>query len=528
MTDDGSEPILILDPEDAELFFDAPLYLEDEGEASAAGSARPGRRIRVEPVASAFPGELAVRLRHRAWEEYAARVAAAPGSAPAAAPVRRRRSRPSNLRRLAETLLLLGGLAAANVCLSPDDPGFRRLEFNPFFVPVVLIAIRYGTLWGLAAGLLAAAWVAGAAGALNLEDGSLALPGLFVVVGTMGGILSQGQGGRLAFYRARAERLARERARLSRALQAKTAVIAELQAKIEEHAIPLETLYAMSRGMGSDEPAEMYRALLRLVARDLKAERCAVYELEGGRLSLRASFDPRPAAAPFPPVLPTDRGLPGLALRLGRVVSALDKEAEETGAPGFLCGPVREGTETRAVVWVEEIPLFDFTPAVVARFAGLLTWAAESRARALAAADGGAEETGEETGLRGPDFLSEALARETSRARRHGTPVRLLLARLRGVDALAPERRAEARRAVARALYAFTREADTVCRTSREDTFAVILPMFESVDPSTVGGRITAALERAWAGGRLELTFGFAEIDAVPFAAEDACSRSET
>lgn len=511
---DEYEAILILGPDEAAAFFDEPVYVETEDEGGAPSLRRGRGRASAAPPGTAFPVHLSEEIRRRAWADYAERLARARSAK--AARGRRRVAPPSKARIFAEAVALLGALAGVNAAFFPDDPGFRRLELNPFFLPVVLLAVRYGTLWGAAAGLAAAGLLVLGGGRFDLEDGSLVLPGLLVAVGTMAGALSRGQGGRLAYYRARAEQLQANRAKILRALEAKNAVITELQGKIEEQGVSAETLYAYSRGMESEDDREMYRALLGLVARDLKADRAAVYEPCDGKLVLAASLDRRVGAERFKDELPPEAGLAGWAVRLNRVVSAFDKEVAELREPSFLAGPVREGDDIRAVVVVEEMPLLDFTPAMVSRFAGLLTWAAESRARASGGpGPEGPSLVAEDVGLFGPAFLAEALAKELARSRRHGTPLRVLLVRILEYEDLSEARRRTARLTVARALCAQTRETDTVCLTAREDTFAALLPMFEREDPSALSDRVTSVLDRVWAGSALVLSFSFADAGSL-------------
>lgn len=479
------------------------VYLEEEAGEPEAPAA---------PARVRFPESAAEAVRRRAWREYAATLEERER---AAAPRRAARAPGPGLRSWAElaAALLLG--AGAGLVFFPEDPGFRRFEFNPFLLPIILFALRFGAAHGTVAGLAAAAWVAATGERIDVEDGSLVLPGFLAATGVFAGFLSREQGRRLARSRARARALEGERRRAVRALAAQDAVIRELRSRVEEYGVAPAALYRLCRAMYGEREEDVYAAVLEILARDVGATRAAVYEVgEGGALGLRASRDVRPAAAPFAPSLPAGRGLPGLALREGRVACRFEaglRAAEAEGA-AILCGPIREGGRARAVAVVEDLPLFEFGPATVARMEALLEWASEALTRAARRRE--REEPAlydAELGAYTPAYLADALAREEGRAARYGTSFSVLLVRLLGVDRMAPARRKAARQAVCRALAAHTREADAVCATAAEDTFAVILPMHDGLDVISLADRVNTAVARTWPRSELRLSFAFAD-----------------
>ncbi len=123
-------------------------------------------------------------MRRRAWEEYARDVA---GGGADHRPRKKVRLGRAGVRAWVELTLVLGLMIGLNAGFFPNDPGFRRLEFNPFLVPVVLLALRFGTLIGGAAGLASALWMIVASRHASLEDGSAVLLGLLVIAGALTG-----------------------------------------------------------------------------------------------------------------------------------------------------------------------------------------------------------------------------------------------------------------------------------------------------------------------------------------------------
>jgi GGDEF domain-containing protein len=366
-----------------------------------------------------------------------------------------------------------------------------------------------------------------AGGSADPTDGTLVLPGLLVAVGALSGVLSGRQGDRLAFARRRVAELEEERERLRKILRAKNAIVRDLQGRFEEQAEPMESLYGMSRRMGSGEWEAMFPCLLDLLAHDLKVDRAAVYGLEDGRLVLRASHDPRVGTRPFPESLPSEGGLAGRALRERRVVSVFDPEAEGEPASGLLCGPLREGGAVRGLLLVEEMPLLEFSPVVVARFASLLRWAEESSERAARLREAGSADVDRETGTYSPGRLVETLEREIARAARYDTPLRLMLVRVRSFDALPEGYRRVARQNVACALGAQTRGIDTVCSVDRPDTFAVVLSMCRGEDPAPIQERVTRSLEGMWWPFPVRLAFASADLDGRPRTPGELLAEAE-
>lgn len=464
---------------------------------------------------------VARKARRRAWEEYARTVAG--GGADRR---RRRKVRPGRpgFKAWLELALVVGLLIVVNAAFFPEDPGFRRLEFNPFLIPVLLLAIRFGTLIGGAAGLLGGLWMIVAARHADLEDGSLVLPGVMVVVGMLAGVLSQHQGERLAHYREAVRRLEERHARSRRLLAIKESVIGELQSRIEEHAVSVESMYRMSRRMCSTEPTDICQALLQILHADLKVVRAAVYRRIDGSFALAASLDRGIAPAPFDDFLDADEGIPGLAMKLRRRVSIFDPESEALPGPVrsavLLCGPVWEQDRIEALVVIHDLPLLELTPSAMSRIDALLTWASEARTRLARVKEQPDPDYFDRTvGAYRYAYLVETLRRELQRARRHGLPLRVLRVRLASFAEIPRPLVPVARECVSRALFAYLREGDTIGASPQEDAFLAVLPMCEAATATAIGFRMLRAVEGAPHELPIRLSFEFVEPDSIGAAA---------
>jgi hypothetical protein len=461
--------------------------------------------------------------RRRAWEDYARRVADGGGEARARRKVQAARP---GLRAWVELLAVLSLVIGVNVFFFPGDPGFRRLEFNPFLVPVVLLGIRFGTLIGGAAGVVCGLWMC-LAGRWDLEDGSLVLPGMLVLIGMLVGILSQHQGERLAFVRDYARRLEQRHARSRRILAVKQSVIGELQSRIEEQAVSVEAMYRMSRRMSSTEPTDMFQALLQILQADLNVTRAAVYRRDNAEFALAASLDRGVVPAPFEERLDDASGLVGLAVRLQRRISVLDPEAEaippaDRGG-AVLCGPIWEGKRIEAVVVIQDLPLLELSPSGLSRVDALLGWASEVRSRlARLTEQSDPDYFDRRIGVYRFSYLLETLRREMGRAQRHGLPLRVLRVRILSFAEIPPTSVNAARECVSRALFAYLREGDTIGASPQEDSFLVILPMCEAATATAIGFRMHRAIEGVSNLLPLRLAFEFVEPQSVGRAADAA------
>lgn len=279
--------------------------------------------------------------------------------------------------------------------------------------------------------------------------------------------------------------------------------------------------------MSSTEPVDTYEALLQILHADLKVVRAAVYRRIDGSFALAASLDRGLAPAPFDAFLDADEGLPGLALSLRRRVTLFDREAEALPGPVrpavLLCGPVWEQDRVEALVVIHDVPLLELTPSALSRVDALLAWASEARSRLARIRELSDPDYFDRTvGAYRYAYFVETLRRELQRARRHGLPLRVLRARILSFDEIPRNLVPAAREAVARALFAYLREGDTVGAAPQQDAFLAVLPMCEAATATALGFRMLRALEGASQRIPIRLSFEFVEPDSLGLTAAPA------
>lgn len=516
---------------------DGELYVEvDDPEDEAGVRTVPVRRRAREAPRVLFPADQAFQVRRRAWEEYA-RSLPPGGIRPSSDSPKPVRSSP--WRAALEMVSLFAAVAGLNLLVFPSDPGFRSVPLNPYLIPVLLMAVRHGTIMGFAGGLLTAAWLALLGASTSLEDGSLVLPGLVVAIGTLVGALSRHQGERLAYYRSAFRVLEETLARAKAVVKAKDAVVRDLQDRLEEHGVSLERIYRLSRGMTSESRPDLWRAMLEILARDFAVERAGIYAVREGRLVLEESLDRRPSPGErLPAELPATAGLPGLAIANRAPISVFDAVAgtlNDGERRAFVaCAPVLASGRPDAVIVVQRMPLFEMSRAWVSRLSLLADWAGQTLERAAwesemecvvpAGSDGWVDRG---LGVYGPAFLADTIEREIARSRRTGAALKVVIARIEEYERIPETRRPTARRAVAAALRAHIRETDILCATQREDTLAIVLPGFEGMGLEVLAERVGVQLERALVAPVPRVRFGGAELNGHPEGAGELLSRAE-
>ncbi len=302
-----------------------------------------------------------------------------------AALIRRRAAR-AWLRPTGELAVMLVVILALGFFAHRSDPFFVHVDPSPWWVPVLLMSVRYGMPFGPAAGAACAGlhlcglsheglWLRES---FQLGGYELLVPMLYVLVGGfVAGAIEQLDRrhdvtvAQLRDTRSRLEVIDSKRGELEQAYR-------QVEGRLAGRADAAVAVIDQARHLTAADPDEIYAGLVGLLTPILDAQRVSVW---------------RPNAdGVFHRILPSIDAtalLPALAqavLNEGRVLSAAEVFATATAPAdaGVLAGPLRTiGLRIDAVVVVEELRFVAFTPTAVRRFELLIDWA--SRALALAA-----------------------------------------------------------------------------------------------------------------------------------------------
>src|SRR5437016_5669101 len=180
-------------------------------------------------------------------------------------------------------------LAAANVLLRPDDPGFLSVQPHPALLVVGFVAVRHGLRAGCMAAFVIGTGIVGSS-ATRVPDLTPATLRslvshptllLMVTIAFVLGAVGEGARRRAEALRARLDTLEHELADQAVRFLATTETKHALERRLAEESGSLPTLYAAARAMETLEPAELRPAIVATACRLLGATACQLYLLEG-------------------------------------------------------------------------------------------------------------------------------------------------------------------------------------------------------------------------------------------------------
>jgi GGDEF domain-containing protein len=340
-----------------------------------------------------------------------------------------------------EGLLGLAAIVVVNLLWYRDDPGFIQVRPHPFWVVILLIAVRYGFKGALWTSILSSATLLAfhkiSQPHMSFIDligaQRLTTPLLFIVVGIIMGEIREVQKRRFSELNVQFSDLKRDFENLSRRFSALDKVKQELDTRIISQEHTLTTLYRAAEGLKSLEEEKIYPAMLRLVRDFISAESCSIYLLDGNRLK-RIAYLGSEGTHRGPAEAAPDEGIMGQALSRAETVSintliALDEFDAYARSNILVSSPmVNSKNQVLGLLNIEKLPFLKFNPQAVRLTALLADWgsAAVENARTF-------QETKDKnisddiTGAFTYEYFKKRLDEEFARARRYHLPLSILV-----------------------------------------------------------------------------------------------------
>lgn len=198
-----------------------------------------------------------------------------------------------------ETIVLFVLLDALNFLFFRADLGFRKFPLHPYWIPVLLMAGRYGFTPGIFAGSLAAVH------SLVLlfmklptrsqleqfaESGELLLPIAFVAVGILLGDIRQksirSEEEKEAVIHEKEDLLKR----LKDSFESSERGRKVLEARIVGQTTTMKTLYDAASKLNALHPEDVYHGCLEILAQHFQVHRSSLYRKEGNYYELKATW----------------------------------------------------------------------------------------------------------------------------------------------------------------------------------------------------------------------------------------------
>lgn len=421
-----------------------------------------------------------------------------------------------------ETPVFYGLLFALERAVFPEHPGFRDINPNPYWLGVLLFALRYGLGAGLLSGAASAglviygAWSSGEG--FRLEDNDFYFqPGLFVLLGVaLGFVADRWEHARSAFRRRLSDMAGRIRG-LQNQVHLQQKAMRAVEQQVVSQMSSVVTLYHGSQELGTLDRAALYPAMLDFFTQALQATKTAIYVRREARWTL---LDSRGWESPgdYPVLVDGGVGIIGKAASERRVLSLRDLLVAETGenpavgakSDAIMAAPlVDPAGEVVAVFAVQAMPFLRFNSASVNLLTLLAEWGSASLAKAIEVSELKARSLlDEDYGVHSASYFQNRLRQEFSRSRRYALPLSVLLVAI-GVEGIPEARRVDALRVLARLLRETMRDIDIVSRTPHDEApFGVVLATATGEQARQVAERIVEDLAKLEYPGQVRVGVG--------------------
>jgi diguanylate cyclase (GGDEF)-like protein len=407
-------------------------------------------------------------------------------------------------------------------------PGWPDADLHPYFIVVLFIAARYGTMDGTVAGLLGAGLLVASKAQAHpgvfssfsavLELQVMTVPYLLLLLGAMIGEVRQVTEDEVTGLWKKVDSMKRDVGTLANESKVVREYNEDLQERIASSTGTTGAFYEAAASVQRLNEEEALPAILEMVQRFVGAEKAAIYvrgtegwELRHERGWARADEYPRHYSA-LQPLLARAAD--------GQVVTVLDVP-EAQGSEIAMAAPLiaeDAGGQRRvhAAIAVLALPLSNLNAGTVRNLTGISVWGSQvitaaqrfERVKDRDPAD-------EQTGTYRYGYGARRLDDETARWRRYGTPVALVLIRILNFERIPRAKRQAFLRRAARLLLRNLRSIDIVARWKTPDTFALILPATKSDGARILSARLQAQFQEdvfadVPASAELSVKFGVA------------------
>ncbi|UZP67397.1 GAF domain-containing protein [Desulfovibrio mangrovi] len=387
---------------------------------------------------------------------------------------------------IVETLLGLMLITVLNVLLFKTDIGFMKVQPHPYWIVVILIAVRYGFFPGFFAGFMSGMLyllfkTATIPDISLLELHSIELwgpPLLFWVTGMALGEIRQGHMRELDAVQTTLKESLQVADEQKRELQTLEQAKVEMDTRIFSQEHTLSTIYEAAQALRTLDADSIYMAILDLLRQYLDVEECSIYIMENNSFQLKASkrtTSPRPKGILGPETEPLYTVYK--ERKAVTIDAALRNESDNAGM--LIAAPVlsSSGLEAVGVLVVERMPFLKFNPASIRMVELIADWCGASLENALLHRSTKEKLiTDEIADVYNYKYLRRRLNEEFQRAKRYGLELSLIHLEIPGFTERIPEEQQATLIAFAAVVQSHLRNIDLVFLHEQPGAFVVVLP----------------------------------------------------
>ena len=408
-----------------------------------------------------------------------------------------------------EIILGLAILVTIDQLFITGSTGYFGVSPHPYWVVILLIACRYGTLQGVTAGSAAAVvyiLLAAHAGDVHFErfsfpHGPFKLPFFFILVG---GILGEIRGLHKKIqahvqekYDAKKEKLRKLTVEHEALMQSKE----ELDRRIAFQSTTMVSLFEKLVKLEQLGPDHFFKKIPELLRDQLNVQCSSVYLVENNRLQLKVREGCNPSGS-LPDTVELTEGMMGEVVRKKSMVS-LNVLLKENKLDGFdkagliMSAPVlRKDESIVGVINIESLPFFDFNSNTVKIFETLAYWISIVVDRSIQFHNLKDRNVADEiTGAYNYPYFQKRLSYETARAKRFHSTISLVLLEIRNFEEMTESEKNNVLVVLNWIFSHILREIDIISKYKNDSTFAIMLPGQSSMDSEKVLQRLTSEID---------------------------------
>lgn len=388
-----------------------------------------------------------------------------------------------------ETLIGLAVLVAVNMAFLNNSIAFQNIHPHPYWIVILLIASRYGTLQGVIAGGLAAVTfiaLGSTSGHIDFSHdafphGAFKYPFLFLLVG---GVLGEIRSN----YKKKYQRLEKKHNELREDLHdletlhgAMTESKEELEKRIAFQSSTTLNLIERFNSMQTLELDELYVKCLKLLEEHLNVTSSSIYLIQNNRLELFARRS-KTEDSTLPDSVELTYGMMGEVVTGKKVVTINRSNGVEMSqfdrSDLIMSAPIkRKDDAILGVINIESIPFFDFTTNTVRIFEMLSHWISSLVDKAIQFKKLKDRNIADEiTGAYNYFYFEKRLTYEVARAKRFNTALSLVLLQVQKFNEMDEGERRNVLLVLNGLFKNILRQTDIISKYRDDDIFAIILP----------------------------------------------------
>ncbi|MBF0408457.1 MAG: diguanylate cyclase [Candidatus Riflebacteria bacterium] len=408
-----------------------------------------------------------------------------------------------------EGLVFVSIAVFINKFFFPDSPGFRGLPFSPLWIPILLIAGRYGTFPSLFTSFICAWYYFFSVSLenfifgifeLTMEDKVVMFAFFFVSVflGQMYDRLHD----RIVILQSDVEDIGEQHRNLKQHFEKLERTNEELERRVVGKHTTLNSLYEMARQLDSLDENALYRGVIELTCKFLYASKAVLYIGNINEIKVGAAFGYLPEDYPFliekvksnPLALAAWKSEEPLSFRNDFEEQAT-LEAKKRIYMAATINLISTG-KVAGLLTVDELPFLAVNSPNLRILGIIADWTAQNIEKTRAFIDLQARELDDQlTGVFSYSFFQIRIAEELNRSQRHNVPMSLILMKIQNYSKMEQPVQLDLLSVIGLVFQNSIRQVDIPCRFSNSETLALILPLTESAGAKLLADKLKFNIE---------------------------------